>query len=101
MWVEPNVLKDGADIARNAGQIAQSGADALAQASIPTGMFGDFDAAHAFHSKLTAEHQSHVRAMRGNHQTLTDVGAKAHNAATSFETTETHNKAAIDNVSDA
>ncbi len=39
--------------------------------------------------------------MRGNHQTLTDVGAKADNAAIAFETTESHNKAAIDNVSDA
>ena len=101
MWVEPDVLKDGADVSRNAGKMALSGADALAQASIPAGMFGDFDAAHAFHSKLTAGHESHVRAMRGNHRTLTDVGQKAHNAAVSFEETESRNRAAIDNVPDA
>jgi uncharacterized protein DUF2563 len=101
MWVEPDVLKDGADVSRNAGKIALNGADALAQASIPSGMFGDFDEAHAFHSKLSAGHESHVRAMRGNHRTLTDVGDKAHNAATSFEETEAHNRAAVDNVPDA
>lgn len=101
MWVEPDVLEDGADISRNAGEIALSGADALSRASIPSGMFGDFDAAHAFHRKLTAGRQSHVQAMRGNHRTLTDVGDKVHNAATSFEETEAHNKAAIDTVPDA
>src|SRR5262249_58810621 len=101
MWVEPDVLKDGADVSRNAGKIALSGADALEQASIPAGMFGDFDAAHAFHSKLSAGHRSHVRAMRGNHRTLTDVRDKAHTAATWFEETEAHNKAAVDNVPDA
>ncbi len=35
MWAEPDVLKDGAAVSRNAGKIALSGADALAQASIP------------------------------------------------------------------
>lgn len=88
MWVEPDVLKDGADVSRSAGRIVLSGADTLSQAAIPAGMFGDFEAAHAFHSKLTAGHQSHVQAMRGNHRTLTDVGDKVHNAATSFEETE-------------
>ena len=75
---------------------ALSGADALAQASIPAGVFGDFDAAHAFHSKLTAGHASHVKAMRGNHQTLTRVGDKAQNSAVMFETTEARNKSAVD-----
>ena len=101
MWVEPDVLKDGAEVSRNAGKIVLSGADALSEAAIPAGMFGDFDEANAFHSKLTAGHGSHVRAMRGNHQTLTGIGDKVTNAATSFESTETHNRAAIDNVSDA
>jgi hypothetical protein len=101
MWVEPGVLKEGADVARTAGETALSGADALAQASIPVGIFGDFDAAHAFHSKLTAGHASHVRAMRGNHQTLTGVGHKADNSATAFQTTEERNNAAVDNIPDA
>jgi uncharacterized protein DUF2563 len=98
MRVEPEVLKDGADVSRNAGQIVGNGADALAKAPIPTGIFGDFDAAHAFHSALSAGHQSHVQAMRGNHRTLTDVGDKAHRAATSFSETEAGNKAQIDAV---
>jgi hypothetical protein len=76
-------------------------ADALAQVSIPAGVFGDFAAAHAFHSKLTAGHASHVKSMRGNHQTLTRVGEKAQNAAVMFETTEARNRSAVDNVSDA
>lgn len=101
MRVEPDVLKEGAAVSRSAGKIALNGADELAQAPIPAGMFGDFDAAHAFHSKLTTGHQSHVLAMRGNHRTLTDIGDKVHNAATSFEETEARNRAAIDNVPDA
>jgi hypothetical protein len=44
MRVEPDVLKDGAEVSRNAAQMALNGADALAQTSIPAGMFGDFDA---------------------------------------------------------
>lgn len=101
MRVEPDVLKDGAEVSRNAGRIVGNGADALAQASLPAGMFGDFAAAHDFHSALTVGHQSHVRAMRGNHRTLTDVGDKVHHAATAFEQTEADNKAEIDTVPDA
>jgi hypothetical protein len=101
MKVEPDVLKDGADVSRNAGRIVGNGADALARASLPTGMFGDFAAAHGFHTALTAGHQSYVRGMRGNHRTLTDVGDKVHNAATTFEETEADNKAAIDHITDA
>jgi hypothetical protein len=98
MRVEPDVLKDGADVSRNAGQIVGSGADALAQAPIPSGIFGDFDAAHTFHSSLAAGHRTHVQAMRGNHRTLTDVGDKALKAAVSFSETEASNRAAIDAV---
>lgn len=96
--MEPDVLKDGADVSRNAAQIVGSGADALAQAPIPAGIFGDFEAAHAFHSTLTAGRHSQVQTMRGNHRTLTGVGVKAHKAATSFEETEAGNRAKIDAV---
>jgi hypothetical protein len=101
MWVEPDLLVDGATVSRNAGKMARSGADALEQASIPAGMFGDFDAAHAFHSRLTAGHRSHVQAMRGSHDALTDVGDKAHAAATSFADTEAKNRTNVTNVADA
>jgi uncharacterized protein DUF2563 len=101
MRVEPDVLRDGADVARNAGLIALTGADALAQAPIPAGVFGDFDAAHAFHSNLAEGHASHVQAMRGNHRSLTDIGDKVTNAATSFQTTEAQNKNVLDVVTDA
>ncbi len=101
MRVEPDVLRDGADVSRNAGKMALNGANALARASIPAGMFGDFDAAHAFHSTLTAGHQSYVKAMRGNHRTLTDVGDNVHNAANAFDQTEADNKAEVDAVPDA
>ncbi len=55
MRVEPDVLKDGADVARNAGQMALTGADALSQAAIPVGMFGDFDEARARETALAAQ----------------------------------------------
>ncbi|MDX1883506.1 DUF2563 family protein [Mycolicibacterium sp. 120270] len=98
MRVEPDVLKDGAGVSRNAGQIVNDGADALAQAVIPAGIFGDFEAAHSFHGRLSAGHRSQVQAMRGNHRTLTDVGDKAYRAALSFEHTEADNRARIDAV---
>ena len=49
MWAEPDLLKDGADVSRNAGKIALAVRRAGAGPD-PPGMFGDFDAAHAFHS---------------------------------------------------
>jgi hypothetical protein len=98
MRVESDVLEYGADVSRNAGQIVGSGANALAQAPIPAGIFGDFDAAHTFHSTFAAGHQTHVQAMRGNHRTLTDVGDRAHETAVSFAGTEARNRAAIDVV---
>jgi len=101
MRVEPNILKDGADVSRSAGQIALGGADTLSQAAIPVGMFGDFAQAHAFHGRVSAGHASHVQAMRGNHQTLTDIGDKVTEAATAFENTEAENRAAVDTVPDA
>jgi hypothetical protein len=39
--------------------------------------------------------------MRGNHRSLTDVGDKLTDAATSFEDTEAANRAVIDAVPDA
>ena len=33
MWVEPDVLKDGADVSRSAGKIVLSGADALSRSA--------------------------------------------------------------------
>jgi hypothetical protein len=101
MRVEPDILRDGADVSRNAGQMARIGADALSQAAIRSGVFGDFDDAHAFHSKLTAGHRSYVQAMHATHQTLTEVGDKVHTVATSFEETESRNRATIDAVPDA
>ena len=45
MWVEPELLSSGGEVARSAGQRVLGGAAALSQAPIGSSIFGDFDAA--------------------------------------------------------
>jgi Protein of unknown function (DUF2563) len=44
MWVEPELLHSGGDVARSAGQRVLGGAAALSAAPIGSSIFGDFDA---------------------------------------------------------
>lgn len=58
-----------------------------------SGMFGDFDAADAFHEAVSLAHGKHVKNLRAHAQTLTSIGGKAHQAAAVFTDTEAHSSA--------
>jgi hypothetical protein len=98
MRVEPELLHSGADVTHEAAQRVVAGAEQLAGASLPRGMFGDFTAAAGFHARLTVHHAEHVALMRQHHRVLTNIGDKAHSVARGFTRTEQDNTAAITSV---
>jgi hypothetical protein len=91
MFVDTELLHSGGNQSHRAGGHAQEGADHLAQGTVASGMFGDFDAANAFHSAVTAAHGQHVKTLQGHSETLTGVGTKAHQAANGFTDMDNHN----------
>lgn len=101
MWVEPELLNSGGDVARNAGEHVLGGAAKLSAAQIGSTIFGDFPAAQSFHGRLTAHQSGQVTRMQNSHHTLADVGMKAKVSATMFSETEERNRSAVDNVTDA
>ncbi|BBY39835.1 hypothetical protein MMAN_39690 [Mycobacterium mantenii] len=93
MFVDTELLHSGGNQSHRAGGHAQEGADQLAGGTVASGMFGDFDAANAFHSAVAAAHGQHVKTLQGHSETLTGVGTKAHHAATGFTNMDSHNAA--------
>jgi hypothetical protein len=90
MYVDTDLLRMGADFSRSAGTIAQRGATDLASTRLPTGIFGDFEAAHGFHNALTAAHQVHATTMAGHHADLEGLAEKANKAAATFLKRDAH-----------
>jgi hypothetical protein len=84
MFVDTDLLRMGAEFSRSAGTIAQRGATEFASTQFSAGIFGDFEAAHGFHSALSAAHQVHADTMEGHHAELEGLAEKAHSAATTF-----------------
>jgi hypothetical protein len=101
MWVEPELLRSGGDVALSAGRRVLGGAEALSAAPIGPTIFGDFEAAQSFHLRLSAHRTSRVHAMRSSHRTLTDVGEKAQTASGWFSDTERENAEEVSHVADA
>ena len=101
MWVEPELLSSGADVARSAGERVLGGAAALSETSIGSSIFGDFDAARSFHQRLGQHRTGQVNKMRDNHQTLTGVGDKAKTSSGWFAATERRNTEEVSQVPDA
>ena len=101
MWVEPELLSSGGDVARSAGERVLGGAAVLSAAPIGSTIFGDFAAAQSFHQRLSAHHIGQVTQMRNNHQTLTDIGVKAKAGAGRFAETERQNTEEVSQIPDA
>jgi hypothetical protein len=93
MFVDTDLLHSGGNQSHRAGGHAQDGADQLAGGTVEAGMFGDFAAADAFHSAVSAAHGQHVKTLQGHSETLTGVGAKAHHAANGFTSMDKANAA--------
>lgn len=91
MFVDTELLHSGGNQSHRAGGHAQDGADQLAGGTVASGMFGDFAAANAFHSAVSAAHDQHVKTLQGHSETLTGVGTKAHTAANGFTNMDKNN----------
>ncbi|OBH55710.1 hypothetical protein A5685_09580 [Mycobacterium colombiense] len=91
MFVDTELLHSGGNQSHRAGGHAQEGADQLAGGTVASGMFGDFAAAAAFHSAVSAAHGQHVKTLQGHSETLTGVGTKAHTAANGFTNMDKNN----------
>lgn len=85
MYVDTELLRMGADFSKSAGEIVKRGAEKFASTSVPTGVFGDFEAAHDFHSALCRSHEAHAATMRSHHADFEGLASKANNGAAEFE----------------
>ncbi|MFZ1179084.1 MAG: DUF2563 family protein [Mycobacterium sp.] len=95
MFVDTGLLRSGGNESHRAGGHAQEGADHLSAGPLGSGMFGKFAAADAFHEAVTSAHTRHVKTLQGHQETLTEVGRKAHYAATEFTDMDEDNAAEL------
>ena len=84
MFVDIGLLHSGGNQSHRAGGVARDGADQLSRGPLPSGMFGGFPAAEAFHEAVGAAQVKHVRMLQGHQEALTAIGGKAHQAAAGF-----------------
>ena len=93
MFVDTGLLHSGGNESHRAGGHAQDGANQLSRGPLMSGMFGEFAAAEAFHGAVTSAHTQHVKNLQGHQETLTQLGRKAHFAATEFTHMDERNAA--------
>ncbi|MEO6793993.1 MAG: DUF2563 family protein [Mycobacterium sp.] len=91
MFVNPHVLRTGANVSDDAGGHANAGAQRLGLAGVTAGMFGDFDAAHSFHTALGSAKDNHRDALQDHHLSLTGIAENVRTAATAFTHRDNHN----------
>ncbi|RAV15160.1 DUF2563 domain-containing protein [Mycolicibacterium sp. GF69] len=101
MYVDTDLLRMGADFSKSAGQIVMRGAEQFASASLPAGIFGDFDAAHGFHSALGHAHEAQAATMRAHHANFDGLAAKANIGAATFDRQDEAGEAMVRSAGDA
>jgi hypothetical protein len=95
MFVNTALLHSGANDSHRAGWHADDGANQLVRTSPVTGIFGDFEAAHAFHEAVARSHTHHTAMLRAHQETLCNVGDKARTAAVELTDMEERNAAEL------
>ena len=96
MFVDSDLLRMGAGFAQSAGTTAEQGATQLSNVQLPSGIFGDFDAAHNFQRALAKAHESHVTTMQGYRAGLDVLSERAISAARTFTAEDESSETAID-----
>ena len=91
MFVNTAKLHSGADDSYRASEHAQVGANHLSSAAPVAGMFGDFADADDFHEAVSAAHSVHVKALQSHHESLNEVGARAHRTGHAFSEMDERN----------
>ncbi|MGE2688245.1 DUF2563 family protein [Mycolicibacterium pulveris] len=102
MYVDTDLLRMGADFSKSAGEIAKRGAEEFASTALPSGIFGNFDAANDFQSALGRAHEAQTALMRSHRDKLDSLAAKANVGAAAFvrqdEASESAVRAAGDDI---
>lgn len=90
MLVNTGSLRIGANVSDEAGGHAHAGAHRLGTAGVAAGMFGDFTAAHDFHSALTTAKDQHRDSLQQHHEDLTGIAVNVRTAVTRFTAMDDH-----------
>lgn len=98
MIIDTDLLRMGGDFSASAGEIVRRGADQFASASMPCGVFGDFDAAHEFHGALQRHHELQVAAMHTSQKRLEILAQKAQSGAAMFVSEDEASQRALDSA---
>ncbi|BBY59104.1 DUF2563 family protein [Mycolicibacterium sarraceniae] len=98
MQVDVDKMRSGANRSYNAAYRVREGANALSRAAVASGIFGDFEAAEAFHTALIQTHTRHVTRMQDHSDGLGTLGDNAHRAASEFSEMEQRNTEALREV---
>ncbi|MEZ0385206.1 DUF2563 family protein [Mycobacterium sp. pW045] len=98
MHVDPQALRTGANVSDDAGGHARNGAQRLGSTGVTSGIFGDFDEAHSFHTALGTAKDGHRDALHDHHQNLTGIAENVRTAATAFTRMDNHNAEQLRNV---
>lgn len=93
-------MRTGGDSSEFAGAAAKKAAARLAQTSPAQGIFGDFDAASAFHKALTAARDDHVQRSHDHDARLRDISGKAYFGAWAVADTDANGADAIRSAGD-
>jgi len=96
LFVSPDGLDAGAGRCDDAAISASSGAEILHGVSVESGIFGDFDAAHAFHGVANDTHTYHVEKFAVHREGLSGLSGKGRDAATAFVATDEQSGDALD-----
>ncbi|WP_102144449.1 DUF2563 family protein [Mycobacterium hubeiense] len=95
MFVDPDLLRSGAEFSRSAGTTAQEGADKLLSTQLAAKIFGDFAEADDFHRALARTQEAAATAMQGHQARLHALTEKVHTAASTFTAEDEQQAAAL------
>jgi Protein of unknown function (DUF2563) len=98
MIIDNDLLRMGADFSASAGEIVRRGANHFASAPMPSGVFGDFDAAHKFQGALQRHHEAQVAAMHTSRQGLEILAQKSKSGAAMFATEDEASQQNLDSA---
>lgn len=84
MFVDPLLLRCGADFSHSAGDIIQRGAETFESVPVSAGIFGDFDAAENFQQALGRARDTCATTMRADRAKFDILAENANSAAAIF-----------------
>lgn len=96
--VNTDGLGAGGDSCQYAAGSARRAANRLGEATVSSGIFGDFAEAQTFRSAVSVAHQRHREQLETDHSTLAGLSGKADTAAAAFTNTDESGAAQIESA---